>query len=279
MSDNKQLTEVGGSGFELATVDVNIAELLREELGGIGRIPFDEVKIPVGGATQFAVGDDEDDPEYVAELSGIIVDHHPVNAMWAAEYTGAGVLPDCSSFDGITGITADGEARGCGDCPYNQFNTALKGKGKLCKNMHRIYLLRSGEIMPLLLTLPPSSLGAWKNYIGKRVVLRGKRSYHVITNITLRRVKIADGFAYSQAVFARGADLSPAEIEAITPTVEGFKKLTRSAPMQASDTVTAEATEQRPTLANPSIPYVGARKEGKKESGMVEVGDGDELPF
>lgn len=235
---SNELTVLQQNNFELATIDGNFADIISDEMEGLGQMPFETVKIPSGGALAFEIpGDSEDQPDTVKELVGIVVDHHAVNACWIEEYAGGNTPPDCSSGDGKTGTRSDGSTCDCATCPYNQFGSARVGSGKLCKNMHRIYILRSGDIMPMILTLPPTSITAWKNYVAKRIVLRGKRTWQSLTKISLKREKNNAGIAYSEAVFTKVADLSPAECEQIKPLIDGFKVMTRTLP--AADTTTA----------------------------------------
>lgn len=242
MSKNENTTALAvlqQHNFELVPISEELGQIIAEEMDGLGAIPFDTIKIPSGGGLAFELpGETEDSPAAEKELVGIIVDHHPVNAYWETEYDGSNNQPNCSSFDGKTGLDADsGEVRSCASCPFNQFGSDIRGgKGKACKNMHRIYILMSGQVIPMLLTLPPTSLAAWRNYIGKKVVVRGKRPWMVMTKITLKKEKNDNGIAYSQAVFTKVADLTPEECAAIKPMAESFKALTRSDIMQSADT-------------------------------------------
>lgn len=242
---NTALAVLEQNHFELVPFSEDIKDIIAEEMDGLGAIPFDIIKIPSGGGLSFELpGESEDTPVAATELVGIIVDHHPVNALWMNEYDGSNNQPDCSSFDGKTGIDGNGEVKQCASCPYNQFGSARNGgKGKACKNMHRIYILMNGQVIPMLLVLPPTSLAAWRNYIGKKIVVKGKRPWMVLTKVTLKKEKNENGIAYSQAVFSKVADLTPAECEAVKPMAEGFKAMTRSTVMQSADTF-AEGTVQ-----------------------------------
>lgn len=202
MAEKKNEVAVMAQDFDLVTLSADMAEGIAEEMDGLGQIPFDRVKIPSGGALAFEVpGEDEDNPESVSELVGVILHHHPVNAYWSEAFSGANESPDCSSIDGKQGVDREtGEIKACVSCPYNQFGS--DGQGKACKNIHRIYLLREGNPIPIILSLPPTSIKSMRDYIGKRILVRGLRSYQVITRITLKKEKNAAGIAYSRAVFS-----------------------------------------------------------------------------
>lgn len=75
------------TGFALAPMDNSLLDMIREELDGLGSIPFDVVKIPSGGGVAFEVpGDDPDNPDVVKELTGVIIEHHPMNSYWACVF-------------------------------------------------------------------------------------------------------------------------------------------------------------------------------------------------
>lgn len=235
------------ASFEIAPITEEITGIIREELDGLGQIPFDAVKVPGGGGLAFELpGDDSDTPETAQDITGVIVHHHPVNAYWKDAYSGGNQQPDCSSIDGKQGLeTATGELHDCAECPYNQFGSAGDGSNsKACKNGHRVYILREGEALPLLLTLPPTSLRAFKDYLAKRIVLKGKRSWHVITRITLKREQNAGGIKYSSCVFAKAGDLSPQQVETLRATVDAVKTFSAAVPVETDAKSTIRADER-----------------------------------
>ena len=244
---------VKAENFAIVPMSEDIAQMLTEELDGMGQVPFDAVKIPSGGGLSFELsGDDPDNPETAQTLTGVIVHHHPVNVYWEHDFDGAGGLPDCSSPDGKHGLNAKtGEVLDCASCPYNQFGSG-KGNSKACKNTHRVYLLRENEPLPILLTLPPTSLRAFKGYLAKRLIMKGKRSTDVLTSIKLKREKNADGIAYSACVFTKAGDLTPDQIAAVKPVAAWVKGISSWVPV-----------EQKPA--------------GSDSDGFVEVSD--DAPF
>ena len=244
---------VKAENFAIVPMSEDIAQMLTEELDGMGQVPFDAVKIPSGGGLSFELsGDDPDNPETAQTLTGVIVHHHPVNVYWEHDFDGAGGLPDCSSPDGKHGLNAKtGEVLDCATCPYNQFGSG-KGNSKACKNTHRVYLLRENEPLPILLTLPPTSLRAFKDYLAKRLIMKGKRSTDVLTSIKLKREKNADGIAYSACVFTKTGDLTPDQIAAVKPVAAWVKGISSRVPV-----------EQKPA--------------GSDSDGFVEVSD--DAPF
>lgn len=181
---------------------------------------FDRVKIPAGGGTAFEIPSaDGDEPEMARELSGVVVYNHPSYAMYRSKYTGGNNPPDCGSFDGVTGIGTPGGK--CALCPYNKFGSG-EGQGKLCKNKRMIYILREGEMFPLVLSLPTGSLKSFTNYV-KSQLTRGRKLSKVVTRITLKKATNSSGIAYSQAVFSFDRALSPDECSAIAEVTDMVK--------------------------------------------------------
>lgn len=211
--------------FNIIPMDEKQLAVMAEELDGLGQIPFDVIKIPSGGGLVFEVpGDDPENPDTEKVIRGIIVHHHAVNAWWREAYTGGNAAPDCASLDGKLGVDmVTGETKRCDTCPFNQFGSADNGNGKACKNGHRIYILREGEMLPLMISLPPTSLKALKDYLAKRLIMKGIRPVDVITEISLAKEKNADGISYSKCVFKKAGELSP-EQKALSYAASDFVK-------------------------------------------------------
>ena len=88
---------------------------------------------------------DPQHPDYSPTLTGVILFNHASCAYWPEgdEYSDD-VPPLCSSVDGKQGYGEPGGV--CEACALSQFGSASNGRGKACKNMRVLYLLRSGEV-------------------------------------------------------------------------------------------------------------------------------------
>lgn len=204
MSKNTELAV--SAGFS-SLAKFNMSEVLAEELDGLDS-GFERIKIPSAGSTVFEVpSDDPSQPDAVKEFSAVILYHHPLYAFYESKYTGGNQPPDCGSYDGVIGV--GNPAGNCAKCPNNQFGSGENGS-KACKNRRRIYVLREGEIFPMLLSLPTGSLKEFSRYI-KRLLSKGKKSNSVVTKFSLKKVTNNSGIAYSQAQFAIDRSLSEAE--------------------------------------------------------------------
>lgn len=224
-----------------ALKDFNLAEALTSELGGMD-ISFDRVSIPAAGGQAFEVpGELPGETDMVKDFSGVILFHHPMFTYYRERFSGGNNAPDCGSYDGNVGVGNPGGV--CANCPLNQFGSGENG-GKACKNKRRIYVLREGELIPILLVLPTGSMKEFSVYI-KRLLAKGKKSNSVVTKFSLKKVTNASGIAYSQAQFAVDRVLTAEEIpfvQAMSDQVKSFATRVAydDAPGEVIDPVTGE---------------------------------------
>lgn len=198
----------------------NLADAMSEEMVGMD-ISFDRIKIPAAGGTVFEVpGDESGEPDAVKEFTGVILFHHPLYTYYRERFTGGNAMPDCGSYDSITGVGNPGG--NCSRCPLNQFGSGENG-GKACKNKRRVYILREGELIPVLLTLPAGSMKDFSVFV-KRLLAKGKKSSAVVTRFSLKKASNANGIAYSQAQFCVERQLTDEEMPYITAMAEQVKQ-------------------------------------------------------
>lgn len=220
---SKELTT---TAFSVPSINDEIMTSVATELDGLP-ITLDKVKIPAGGGLAFEVpGDDPDSPDSVKEIVGVIVDHYPLNSYWTEKYNGQNVAPNCYSTDGRIGIGQPGGE--CEKCPFNKYGSGDDGQSKACKNAHRLYILRSGELYPIVVTIPPTSLKPLSDYLAKRIVTKGLRSYGVVTKLALKKATNSTGIAYSQVQFSMVEKLSNDTAEILKQFGESMKNITRN---------------------------------------------------
>jgi len=215
-----EIVAVKENDFALATVGLNLGE----EMEGLN-MTFERIKVPAGGGIAYEVpSDNPDEPDSKKEIRAIILHHHPVQTYYATEYTGGSVPPDCSSFDSKRGINReDGVVYDCKTCDKNQFGSGNNG-GKACKAKRRIFLLLEDSALPVILTLPTSSLNDFSKFI-TRIVGKQKKSYQFITKFTLKKDQNAGGITYSKVVVAIERELTDAELQGVLPMVEQVKAM------------------------------------------------------
>ena len=233
--------EIMNTNNYTALKDFNLAEALTSELGGMD-ISFDRVSIPAAGGQAFEVpGEMPGETDMVKDFSGVILFHHPMFTYYRERFSGGNNAPDCGSYDGNVGVGNPGGV--CANCPLNQFGSGENG-GKACKNKRRIYVLREGELIPILLVLPTGSMKEFSVYV-KRLLAKGKKSNSVVTKFSLKKVTNASGIAYSQAQFAVDRVLTSEEmpfVQAMSDQVKSFATRVAydDAPNEIIDPVTGE---------------------------------------
>ena len=147
MNEEKNMEIVPYSFSNLpAAADFN--EILSDYAGM--EFKLDKIKFPAAGVTVFEVPNSDGELETVKEFSGVILYQHQVNGYYQEAYTGGNNPPDCSSFDGNTGIGTPGGD--CKTCPFNQYGSG-QNQGKACKNRRWIYILRENEVLPVMLSI------------------------------------------------------------------------------------------------------------------------------
>ena len=250
MADKKDLVTTNSGSQALAVVDISqyavmqmdteiLKEVIKENLGGTQLTPFDltRVKIPAAGGITWEIPGAEE-IETTRDLEGVIVYWDQPRVFWKDPYTGGHLPPDCFSPTGEQGIGDPGME--CAVCSFSQFGTAIRqdgtqGRGQACKQIRRLYILREEGILPVVLSCPPTSLKALKQYF-LNLASRGITYYTCATNLRLVKESNADGIAYSrvepklvgrlsadQAAFAKNyaADLRPM-LEQVSTRRESF---------------------------------------------------------
>lgn len=210
--------------FLLPTTDISTDfshDDLAEDMDGL-QMRFPRVKIPTGGALQFEVpGDDPEVPDYARSLEGVILYHHPNNGYWPGGMGDEEKNPLCASVDGKTGIGDPGGP--CASCSLNRFGSGEDGRGKACKNMRAIYLLRSGDFMPLMLSLSPTSLRPFNDFMNAAFLTRRRASYGSVVQISLKRMNNGKD-DYSVAVFRKLYDFSGEQLAQIKAYATNFRE-------------------------------------------------------
>jgi hypothetical protein len=217
--------------IEYGAHSANLAQMLAEEMDGL-TLSFDRIKIPSGGGLAYEVpSDNPDSPDMVKEFKAVILYHHTVHSFYKEKYTGGNTPPDCASRDGRTGVDSDGVVCDCTECPNNKFGSGENGS-KACKQKRRIYILRAGEALPIILSLPTGSLADFSKYI-TRLLSKGQKSSAVVTKFSLKKAQNAGGISYSQAVLSVERSLTAEERGVIDRRAEQVKAIAHRIPEAA----------------------------------------------
>lgn len=275
---NNQLAVIEAKDIQFVPNANEVKSIMQAmELEDMSEFPYGRIKAAAGGATLFEVyepGDEE--PENAQEITGVIVMSHPCNAYWGTPFgKSRDKTPVCSSMDGKQGMTRDGEFIACQGCPYNEYGTAGDGaRGKACKNMRRIYLLRpdAGDLFPLIYTVPPTGLKAYDNYRAQVMIKYHGMMHGVMTRITLKKAQNGDGVAYSTPIFEATGKLAPAEAEGMRNYAESFRASAMKVGITEDD-----YRQSAPEAAEPASAQDMPSANPPDESGFTQIDD-DELP-
>lgn len=222
-------------------------ELLKEALAGeaLGLGDFERVKWPTGGATKFertVLGNSE----HVESIDGVIVMQGMSRAFWKDPNPVEGQNPDCKSPDGEWGYGEPGDELrsaeppvGCKVCPMAQFGSSKNPNSpnaQACKlTRDLVFLPQGGGILPMLVSIPPGSLGEGKGYVVELAGF-GIRFYTVLTRLSLVKATSKAGQAYSQARFQMLGRLDDDAIKAVVDYRETIKDaFARVAPAEQAE--------------------------------------------
>ena len=183
------------SGY--AALNSSTLDLIRENLKEqpLTYQMFDVVKSPSGGSTVFTVpGLSGDEAE--KELTGIILDYTTPRAYWDTSDPVEGTPPTCLSHNSL--VSEDGKA--CAHCPFNDYGSKDGETGaKACKESVLLFLLRPGNVLPLLVRYAARLTSSLTPLNG------------VVTRITLQKATSRGGKPYAIFHFEAVSALDPEE--------------------------------------------------------------------
>ena len=176
-----------GESFAIARVaPTDLAEMWEANLGeeDIGVHSLPRVGMPGSGGLSWQVPDPmTGEPQSVNEIEGIVLATGKRRALWFERFEDSdGGPPQCSSEDGRTGLGAitpeelkAGKqiTRPCKTCPMNQWGSATPRpgenpedvKGKACAERTVLMVLQRDTILPMVVSLAPSSIKPWKEFM------------------------------------------------------------------------------------------------------------------
>ena len=167
---------------------------------------FDLVKSPSGSSTVFTVPGLAGD-EAEKELTGIILDYTTPRAYWDTPDPVEGTPPTCLSHNSL--VSEDGKP--CAHCPFNDYGSKDGETGaKACKESVLLFLLRPGNVLPLLVRVPVTSKGLFLKYAA-RLTSTLTPLNGVVTRITLQKATSRGGKPYALFHFEAVSALGPEE--------------------------------------------------------------------
>lgn len=206
------LAKVGDRYAVLSTPEKEVREIIKANLsGGFGTSEFDldRIRVPMGGATSWQVPTLEG-PESAESFSGIILHYKDQRSYWseAIAESGGNMPPDCTSGNDLVG---KGEPGGdCQTCPYSEWGSRGEGmRGQACRVVRMMFIVRPSDLIPLVLSVPPSSYKLVKGYF-LRLASARVPFWGCVTKFGLQSARMS-GFDVSQIVPVMETRLSEEE--------------------------------------------------------------------
>jgi len=241
------LATVGDNTFAILMVDPEeTKKIVRQNLGdsGMDSLSLDRVSMPSGGGATYMLPTLEGDKP-VQEIIGVIIAWQDVRVFWDHAYDGSKNPPTCSSVDAKIGVGDPGGV--CAECPFSQFGSKeVNGKpaaGQACNECRRLFVLTPDDRLPILISLPPTSVKAARKYF-QRLASKGVPYYGVVTKIGLSEAQSTGGIKYSQATLGVAAVLTPEQVAAFEHLNELFAPELSAIGPDSSDVQTAKPSGQ-----------------------------------
>ena len=170
---------------------------------------FDLPRIKVASGTALWLIPDLEGDTTAPVIEGVIV-HVRDNRTYYQSKDAGNVPPDCSSRDGLIGIGKPGGD--CTKCPLAMFDSDPDGgSGQACKQSKQLFMLRGTSMLPEVVSIPPTSLKAVRQFFLKLVTQRVPY-HHSILRIELEKAQSQQGKVYGKAALKFVRKLSPQEI-------------------------------------------------------------------
>jgi len=207
----KQDIEGITTGYALTQMDpAELRELVEDNIGaeGLNIQDLPKIKIPAGGGVAFEV-DTPEGPEPMKLVKGVIVGWHQARVYFDKPFGGAGSgePPLCFSADGMVGRgdpfrQGQVSTRDCRTCPLSEFGTKVDqagkiGRGKACPERRVLFLMMQGDMLPHVMSVPPTSLGDMRKFF-TGLVVSGTSFYGVEIELSLTKDRNKDGTEYSK---------------------------------------------------------------------------------
>lgn len=254
-----------------------LPQLIADNCGGANLTEFDldKVSCPTGGGTTWEV------PTLggtlpTKEIIGVIVAHGDRRVFWekSIEENGGEITPpDCSSADGRIGrgTIASTHNGVCATCPKAQYGSDRKpsgepGRGQACAARKLLFVILPDNVLPLVMNLPPTSIGAITKYM-LRLTSAGLPCYGVVTKFTLKAETNPDGNKYAICEPTLLGKLSSEDRERFRSVAEAIKPIfsrQTGVPPERS----ANVGSPNPANANANNGYLG----GAPASATVSAG-------
>jgi hypothetical protein len=225
---------------------------------------FDRISVPSAGGLAFTVIDENNLETALAKFRGIILHFQPYCIWYLKSYDEREEDEDpifCFSADKVTGCGCpEGnipEGQACAVCPKKQRGSDRNGgDGSDCHDRMAVWIAKENDAMPVLVDLPRTSLGNFRDYRNFLTTKIGKPLYGVVTEIGIEKTK-GKKIDYSMVTFTRADSLTADEktiIKELIDTLKPEMKIDYNTMKQMS-TVTGEDTTGQESTNPAEQPY------------------------
>ena len=207
------------------------AEISREGFGFIpGRVKAEKSCLFV---------DDLGEPS--KELRGVAVFKQRTRGYWPKGVGKKDKVPSCTSEGMLNeGIDREGSKHDCASCPLNAWGSGTNEageptRGKACKEMRRMFLVRTDEALPIMISFAPSSIKNYDTYwsgrcrkkindVDREVVVTLSSQAGSEFDYAVAEFKLGDEVPVEQRIsFARMREMIRAAAEKIGITADDYE--------------------------------------------------------
>jgi len=194
------------------------------------------------------------EPDAIKALEGVVVFKQMVRVYYPFGQAVAKQPPTCASLD-LVKPTADiaepqDNGKGCLACKWSQWGSGKNqdgtpSRGQACKQRLRVFLLRPGEEIPTLLSLPPSALKAFGQYALQ--LRQSKASLVAVTTIFgLADATSNNGTPYKTVTLKIGQRLRFAEMKQAAEIRSAFEQQMARRGIQVDEGGDGDGHEEAP---------------------------------
>lgn len=237
-----EYTGLGSSQGEMRAA----LDSLSEAGESIGPSDLIRVPTPTGGGVTWEVPTLTGESESCKELTGVLVYYQKCGVLWPSEEPTENASPVLRTWDLITaeqiGVIPDDmkpvlekhridERHFRWDTlPYNQFGSGKAGRGKRVKEQRMMFILRPGDVFPILVTAQPGSLANVTSFI-KRLPMSGVQYWGAIVSLGLEKSQNSSGQPFSKIAPRLAGKLSAEDAAIVKSTwTEPLSRMVRQAP-------------------------------------------------
>ncbi len=183
------------------------------ETFGVGDLT--RVKMPSGGGTTWEIPDGLGNMQAAREIVGVLVYIQKHGVLWPSFDPKPGMMPVLRSYDLVTAeqvgpipddmvdqlekCRIDERHFNWEKCPYNEWGTGKNGSGKRCREQRMMFILRQGDLYPLVVTAQPGSLNNVRRFFLNMPKL-GIPYWGAVVNLSLEKVPATTGEPFSRIV-------------------------------------------------------------------------------